>query len=272
MNVPADLEAALADAWQKARPVEGYLGEKECRALGMLAAASGGRGVAVEIGSFKGKSTVVLAAVRAHYGLGEVVSIDPHDAPSATDPDLKGQATSFGEFVANLRAAGVERMVEVHRRPSREAAQGWERPIGFLWIDGDHTYDGAREDFERYSPFLTEGAVVAFHDTLHEFEGPIRVFVESVLRSDAFGPAGVLHTIGWAQHRPRDGAQFRRPRERLAARAARLIPFVAGGRRVKGLAKLRYKLRRALVPHDVPAPSEWARRFSMSFDAPARPS
>jgi len=126
-----------------------------------------------------------------------------------------------------------------------------------LWIDGDHTYQGAKLDFDLYSPYLADGAIVAFHDTLHEFEGPIRVFVEDILSSDHFGPAAFFHTIAWAQYRPQDGTRFRAARERLARPASKLIPFVSGGRPVKGLLKLRFKLRRALVPHAVLSPAEW---------------
>jgi len=140
---------------------------------------------------------------------------------------------------------------------------GWSsRPIRLLWIDGDHTYAGAKEDFDLFSPYVIEGGIVAFHDTLHEFEGPIRVVVEDLLRSDRFGPAAFFHTIGWAQYRPRDGSRFRVQRERLARRAAKLLPFVAEGRPVKGFAKLRYKVRRVLVPHAVPTPADWSARIA----------
>lgn len=37
-------------------------------------------------------------------------------------------------------------------------------PLDVLFIDGDHTYEGAREDFVRYSPLVRPGGVVAFHD------------------------------------------------------------------------------------------------------------
>ncbi|EMA44512.1 O-methyltransferase-like protein [Halococcus morrhuae DSM 1307] len=36
--------------------------------------------------------------------------------------------------------------------------------IDFLFIDGDHTYDGVKDDFERYSPFVADGGLIAFHD------------------------------------------------------------------------------------------------------------
>jgi cephalosporin hydroxylase len=39
-----------------------------------------------------------------------------------------------------------------------------ERTIDFLFIDGDHSYDGVRQDFELYSPLVRKDGVVAFHD------------------------------------------------------------------------------------------------------------
>ncbi len=257
--LPADFETVSAAAWEKARDVEGYIGEREFRALCMLAAAAPGEdGVIVEIGSFKGKSTIGVASMAEAYNLGTVVSIDPHNQPSQTDPDLPASGTSFDDFQAAIAKAGLTHRVEAHRAPSRAVAAGWHRPIRLLWIDGDHTYQGAKLDFDLFTPFLVEGAIVAFHDTLHEFEGPIRVVVEDMLRSDRFGPAGFLHTIGWAQYRPKDGERFRKQRLALARKAARLIPLVANNRRVVGLTRMRFKLNCARVPHQVLSPGEFS--------------
>src|SRR6266496_776319 len=38
--------------------------------------------------------------------------------------------------------------------------------IDFLFIDGDHTYDGVKADFELYSPLVRKGGMVAFHDIM----------------------------------------------------------------------------------------------------------
>jgi predicted O-methyltransferase YrrM len=38
------------------------------------------------------------------------------------------------------------------------------RPIDVLFIDGDHSYYGATEDYRRYAPLVREGGVIAFHD------------------------------------------------------------------------------------------------------------
>ncbi len=38
--------------------------------------------------------------------------------------------------------------------------------IDFLFIDGDHTYEGVKMDFEMYSPLVRHGGLVAFHDVV----------------------------------------------------------------------------------------------------------
>ena len=241
------------------RAAPGYITEREARFLALAAACTPTRGVILEIGSFKGKSTVGLASVAARYRLGKVVAVDPHTTPSVTDPELRGQPSSWADFQATLRAAGLEEAVEAHRAFSRDLARGWDRPIRLLWIDGDHTYAGAKTDLDLFRRHLAAGAVVALHDVLNTFEGPVRVFVEDVLGSDDFGPAGLCGSIGWAQYRPKGGARWRAARRRLARRAARLISFVRNGRAPRGFAKLRYKLWRALVPHAAIDPGAWVR-------------
>lgn len=40
-----------------------------------------------------------------------------------------------------------------------------DQPIDFLFIDGDHTYEGVKADFEMYGPLVRPGGLIAFHDT-----------------------------------------------------------------------------------------------------------
>jgi predicted O-methyltransferase YrrM len=37
-------------------------------------------------------------------------------------------------------------------------------PLDFLFVDGDHTYDGVRRDYEMYSALVRSGGLIAFHD------------------------------------------------------------------------------------------------------------
>ena len=258
---PADLTEAIDEAWARIRAAPGFLTEREGRFLALIAACAPAQGTILEIGSYKGKSTVGLASIAQHYGLGPVVAVDPHTAPAVTDYGHGTGTSSWDDFRATLRAAGVEDSVEAHRAYSRDLARDWNRPIRFLWIDGDHTYAGAKEDIDRFGTHVVPGGIVAFHDVLHSFEGPVRVFAE-VLGSDAFGPAGLCGSIGWAQYRPQDGKSWSAARHRLKRKLERLIPFVRGGADPKGFRKLRYKLWRGLVPHAAPDPAAWVRAVS----------
>src|SRR5277367_3548999 len=76
VTIPTDLPRVLDEAWAETQNVPGHLEENEARFLGMLAACVPARGAIVEIGSFKGKSTVMLAKVASHYDLGPVTAID----------------------------------------------------------------------------------------------------------------------------------------------------------------------------------------------------
>src|SRR5712692_6012999 len=98
MTLPPDFGAASDEAWARVRAAPGFLTEREARFLALVAAATTTRGVILEIGSFKGKSTVGLASVAARYGLGKVVAVDPFTAPSPTDPHLQGQSSSYEDF------------------------------------------------------------------------------------------------------------------------------------------------------------------------------
>ena len=130
----------------------------------------------------------------------------------------------------------------------------------FIYIDGDHTYPGAKTDWDCFSPHLADGGIVAFHDVMHGFDGPTRVFAESVLPSDRCGTAGVVGSIGWAQFHadPTKAARHRAANSRLAEQLGRVVPYAAAGDEPSGAARLLFRLRRWQVPHAALAPDNWA--------------
>jgi predicted O-methyltransferase YrrM len=248
----AHIEEVIDAGWRLVAPTTGYLSEREARFIMAAVALAPAQGKILEIGSFKGRSTVGLAYVARELGLGKVFAVDPHTSPASTDPDLRsrGQTTSYDDFIANLEAAGVLDRVEIKRAYSHDLARDWKDPIRFLWIDGDHTYKGAKADIDMFKPFLADGAIVAMHDVLGTFEGALRVFVEEILDRDDFGPAGFSGSIGWAQYRPRDGRRFRLRRRMLAIPGRKLIPVARkADRGLHGWNKFLYKFWRPLAPH-----------------------
>jgi cephalosporin hydroxylase len=80
------------------------------------------------------------------------------------------------------------------------------REIDFLMIDGDHTYEGVRQDFEMYAPLVGRGRPIAFHDILpHPEDSPCEVdrfwneirsgyrHVELIDEGAQYGGIGVLY-------------------------------------------------------------------------------
>ena len=61
-------------------------------------------------------------------------------------------------------------------------------PIDFLFIDGDHTYEGVKKDFEMYSLLVKEGGIIAFHDIAEhppEKNCDVRRFWEEIKKEDS---------------------------------------------------------------------------------------
>lgn len=42
----------------------------------------------------------------------------------------------------------------------------WDKPIDILFIDGDHSYEGCKSDYDKYVPFVKDGGLVYMHDIL----------------------------------------------------------------------------------------------------------
>jgi predicted O-methyltransferase YrrM len=156
--------------------VPGWLTEEEGEALFDLARACTGRGAIVEIGSWKGKSTICLGlGSRAGAGV-PIYAIDPH-------ADYR-----FGDFKANIDRAGITELVRPIASLSQPAADGFTEPIELLFVDGSHEYDLVLEDFEKWVPKVVEGGWVAFHDTTWT-AGPRKVVGPAIYRSRRFKDA-----------------------------------------------------------------------------------
>lgn len=116
-------------------------------------------GPVVEIGRFKGGSTIVFASA-----LPAGVELWSYDFHVALRPDMPGE-----ELDEELRAAlvrfGLDSKVHLLVADSRTA----EPPPGelaLLFVDGDHSYEGAKADFDRWSTFVRPGGHVLLHDAV----------------------------------------------------------------------------------------------------------
>lgn len=178
--------------------VEGWLTHEEGALLYRLARRCTGRGVIVEIGSFKGKSTIWLAK-GSEAGAGvPVYAIDPHTGSEEHQATAGGQVWTYEEFLVNLRRARAEELVHPLVTTSAQAATSFHLPVELLFIDGDHRYEAVRQDFDLWFPKLIEGGYLLMHDTIR-WDGPRRVARESLYRSRHFRRVGFVHSISFGQ-------------------------------------------------------------------------
>jgi predicted O-methyltransferase YrrM len=171
------------------RQIEGWLTDEEADLL--IAAAAGavrrfGDSLKiVEVGSYCGRSTVVLAsAIKILCPRAKVYAIDPHDGTIGdADQGLQSLPPTLDRFKRNLAEAGVVDHVEI--LPIRSLETAWDQPIGMLFIDGLHDYANVARDFRHFEQWLSPDAYIAFHDYAPHYPG-VQTAVAEILRSGGY--------------------------------------------------------------------------------------
>jgi SAM-dependent methyltransferase len=158
--------AGFEDARHSLEGVEGWLTEAQARRLWERAGALVPPARIVEIGSYRGRSAIVLAGA-ARDGVA-VVAIDPHAGDDRGPRQIRGSAGEGEEdleaFRANLERAGVSGRVEHVRLPSGAALGAVPGAVDLLYVDGAHRYGPARDDLSRWGERLAPGGVLLVHD------------------------------------------------------------------------------------------------------------
>jgi predicted O-methyltransferase YrrM len=153
-----------------------------------------GAGLAVEIGSYCGKSTIFLGAGARASG-GTVVTVDHHRGseehqpgweyhdPSLVEP-YSGRLDTLARFRRTIADAGLEEHVVAVVGRSAAVASFWRSSLNLLFIDGGHTDQAARADYEGWAPWIAVGGVLAIHDVFEDprdgGQAPYRIFRRAV--------------------------------------------------------------------------------------------
>ena len=154
--------------------VKGFLDPQEGAALYAHALASAPLGPCLEIGSYCGKSALYIGAACAEAG-GRLFAVDHHRGSEENQPgweyfdetlwDAEAEALdTLPHLRRTLRRAGLETVVTPIIGRSTQTAAWWRTPLGFLFIDGGHTFEAARSDYRGWTPHLLRGGVLAIHD------------------------------------------------------------------------------------------------------------
>jgi hypothetical protein len=146
--------------------IEGWLTDAQADRLRAAAQRLDGTATVVEIGSFRGKSAVVLAA--AVPSGARVVCIDPHlgsdRGPQELAADHERGQNDYEAFHANLARHGVTNVVEHVRALSAQALDAVDRPVDLLYVDGAHRFGPAGDDFVRWGARVRPDGTMLVHD------------------------------------------------------------------------------------------------------------
>lgn len=187
----------LEETKRLADQVEGWLTDKEGELLYNLARNCTGRGVIVEIGSWKGKSTVWLGQGSKRGKQVKIYAVDPHTGASEQRA-MYGEVWTFEEFKKNIQSAQVDHLIVPLVKTSEAAAGDFNQPVELIFIDGAHEYDFVKLDFDLWFPKLIEGGFIAFHDSILG-PGVKKVVKGLVFKSRNFRKIGLADYITYAQ-------------------------------------------------------------------------
>jgi predicted O-methyltransferase YrrM len=217
--------------------VEGWLNEAEGRLLHRLARKCSGKGVVVEIGSWKGKSTIWLGHGSRDGRNVKIHAIDPHTG-SPEHGGTNRHVWTFEQFQKNIQSAGVDDVIVPHVDYSVTAAQKFDEPVELIFVDGLHEYEGVKADFEAWFPKVIEGGIMAFHDTTG-WDGPRKVVTEHLFKSRRFRKVRFVRSITYGEKTERNSVwDCIRNRVHLGV-------FLAYAFAYRWLWRIKHKLRRA---------------------------
>ncbi len=113
----------------------------------------------IEIGTARGGTLFLLAHVSSPDS--RILSIDLPGGPFGGGyPRFKsGLLRRFGGRAIRLLRADSHRL-----ETFQKAKYIIDGEVDLLFIDGDHTYEGVKMDFQRYSPLVKKGGIIALHD------------------------------------------------------------------------------------------------------------
>jgi len=203
-----------AQALTVAHACKGFLDEEEGLRLHDLARAQAPMGPIVEIGSYCGKSAVYLGA-GAREANGMLVCVDHHRGSEENQPGWEYHDTDTWDTDANamdtlpflrrtLRLAGLEQHATIVVAQSTALAKIWSTPVGMLFIDGGHSFEAARGDYDAWAPKIASGGILAIHDLFPNpadgGQAPIEIYRHACASGD-FDELPTTKTLGVLRRR-----------------------------------------------------------------------
>ena len=197
---------------------DGFLPAHEAAAL--FDAASGAKpGIWLEIGTYCGKSTVVLGGAAREVGA-QVIAVDHHRGSEENQPGWEwhdetlvdpeaGRLDTLPSLRRTLRIAQLEQTVTPIVASTQSVGRWWSTPLEFLFLDGNHTEEVAQHDYSVFASHVVPDGILAVHDVFPDpadgGQPPWHV-VQRAVDSGAFVQISVTDSLRVLRRIP--GAEF----------------------------------------------------------------
>jgi hypothetical protein len=154
----------------------------------------------VEIGVFHGRTALQLAwGARQGHGA-HVTGVDLWDMPGNTYAPPFTDSSSRRWAFHHVKSLGYSRDITLVQGFSHEVAKAWpegwfssDKKVGLLFVDGDHSKEGARRDIEAWAPHLAEDARIAVDDFEHPDWPGVKEALDELVAEGVLEPYEVFH-------------------------------------------------------------------------------
>lgn len=182
------------------RRIEGLTTEPACLTLADMAKQVPAEHAIVELGVYQARTALYLVWGASQGNGAHVWGFDAWDLPGErvpyqgnrmrrkyTDTDTRSRA------LRNVKSLGYSDRMMLTREFSAEAGRKWVGPpVGLLFVDADHTYEGVRQDFRTWASHLAEDATIVFDDYHSDFPMVVEA-VDALVSEGILGPVEVYH-------------------------------------------------------------------------------
>lgn len=157
----------------------------------------------VELGVYHGRTTLIMAWGAQQGNGAHVTGIDPWELDGNVYGDEMGDLAGARAWARYwVRGLGYSNKIRLVQAFSHDAAAEWETApqdlnlrgrIGLLFIDGDHTFEGATRDVRAWAPHLAPGATIAVDDYVNPGYPGVAQAIDALVADGTLEPVTVFH-------------------------------------------------------------------------------
>lgn len=148
----------------------------------------------VELGVFQGRTALMMAwGARQGHGA-HLTGIDAWDLEGNTYGPPFNEEGSKSHARYNVMALGYNNHITLINDFAVTAAENWiGQPVGMLFVDDDHSYEGARHAIESWAPHLAPDARIAVDDYGHPDWPGVAQAVDKLVDEGFLAPIEIFH-------------------------------------------------------------------------------